>query len=298
MSGRVVIGLGWLLARLPHRFALWLGARFGDLSHRMLRSRRLVAKANIDACFAGRTPAERQRLVRETFRETGRGLVDTAIAWWGHDHRLNGLADIEGSAHLENAYRHNQGVIVLIAHYPSLEIGGRLLNLTQPQAIRAMARQHNNPILDAEFDRRRRHHCEVTFGKTDVRGLLKSLKDNRAVFYAADQNFNRGVVFAPLFGRPAACTTALSDLVARTGAAVVPMWCWRRRDGRYQIKLEPAWEHYPGATRKDDARRMNAWIEDSLADNPAQYLWLHRRFKKQPDDRPFYQRSARRAKHR
>jgi KDO2-lipid IV(A) lauroyltransferase len=35
-----------------------------------------------------------------------------------------------------------------------------------------------------------------------------------------------------------------------------------------------------------DAARMNAWIESEVRSNPAQYLWVHKRFKTRPPGEP------------
>lgn len=298
-TGWPVIWIGWLLAQLPHRLALRIGAGIGRLSYHLLRGRRLVAQTNIAACFPQLDAGGRQRLVKQTFAETGMGLVDTAIALWRSDSRLQELTNIIGLDQLEHAVAQGNGVIVLVAHYPSLELAGRLLNLTQNPPVLGMARKHNNPLLDAALERGRHRHCERTFSKKDTLGLMRALKKGRAVFYAADQNFNHGFVFAPFFGVTASCVTALADLAERTDSTVVPMWCDRLADGHYRIELEPSWVDYPGDDRVASARRMNQWIERKLGENPAHYLWLHRRFKNQPEgSAPFYPERARRRKHR
>ena len=88
-------------------------------------------------------------------------------------------------------------------------------------------------------------------------------------------------------------------MAARSGAAVVPMWCTRRRSGSYLLEFEAPWTDYPSGDPVADATRVNAWIEGRVRACPEQYLWVHRRFKTRPYGEPlFYPRAARRAKDR
>ena len=49
--------------------------------------------------------------------------------------------------------------------------------------------------------------------------------------------------------------------------------------------LEP-WADWPTADPAADAARMNAFIEAQILRDPAQYLWVHKRFKTRPPGEP------------
>jgi KDO2-lipid IV(A) lauroyltransferase len=93
----------------------------------------------------------------------------------------------------------------------------------------------------------------------------------------------RDSVFAPFFGVPAATITGLSRIARLTGAIVVPCVTREIDSGRrYAVRLYPPWESFPSADETADARRMNAFIEARAREMPAQYYWLHKRFKTRP----------------
>jgi KDO2-lipid IV(A) lauroyltransferase len=50
----------------------------------------------------------------------------------------------------------------------------------------------------------------------------------------------------------------------------------------YRVRFLAPWEHWPTGDDDADAAAMNAWIEQEIRRLPAQYLWVHRRFKTRP----------------
>ena len=57
----------------------------------------------------------------------------------------------------------------------------------------------------------------------------------------------------------------------------------------YKVTIQREWKDYPGPSVEADTRRMNAFIEDAVRAHPAQYHWLHKRFKTRPTGvSPFY----------
>ena len=54
----------------------------------------------------------------------------------------------------------------------------------------------------------------------------------------------------------------------------------------YRVRFLEPWADWPTEDAEADARRMNAWIEQEIRRNPAQYLWVHKRFKTRPEGAP------------
>ena len=57
-------------------------------------------------------------------------------------------------------------------------------------------------------------------------------------------------------------------------------------DEGYVLKFFPAWENFPSQDLLADTRRMNAFIEERVRELPAQYYWVHKRFKTRPKGEP------------
>jgi Kdo2-lipid IVA lauroyltransferase/acyltransferase len=58
------------------------------------------------------------------------------------------------------------------------------------------------------------------------------------------------------------------------------------RSGRVTVHLGPAFEDFPGPDPIADLTRFNGFLEAHVRQAPAQYWWLHRRFKTTPQGRP------------
>ena len=104
------------------------------------------------------------------------------------------------------------------------------------------------------------------------------------LWFAPDQDTRRGdSVFVPFFGRPAYSLTSTHQLARLSGAAVLGFAHVRHDDGSYTLRLTPAFEDFPSADATADTARVMAAIETMIRAAPTQYLWIHRRFKRQPD---------------
>jgi KDO2-lipid IV(A) lauroyltransferase len=97
-------------------------------------------------------------------------------------------------------------------------------------------------------------------------------------------------VFVPFFGIRAATITATHHLARLSGAAVIPFFHRRNADGRgYSIRLEAPLEDFPSTDVAADTARVNATVERMVREAPAQYLWIHKRFKTRPEgEAPLY----------
>ncbi|RBP29133.1 KDO2-lipid IV(A) lauroyltransferase [Marinobacter pelagius] len=286
------IAFMWLVAQLPIRLQWWLGKLAGLLAWKLARSRRHITEVNIGLCFPELTEQQQAALVRKAFIANGIGLMELGIAWFRDPAKLTGITRIHGIEHFEKALEAGHGVLLLGGHYSTLDLGGSLV--TEYIEADVMQRDHNNPLMNAVMTRARGRRYGNVLGAKDLRGLFRSLKKNRAVWYATDQDYGRkDIVFAPFFGIPAGTITATSRIAERSRCKIVPFSHFRRDDKPgYDIYFHPALESFPSGNDLEDATRINRTIEQEIRKAPDQYLWMHRRFKTRPDpdDPGFYRR--------
>ena len=281
-------GLGLLrcLCRLPYTWQTAVGRLLGKVSLHLARRRRHIAEVNLSLCYPELAASERHRLLEAHFASLGIGILEMAMSWWGTDRRLRKLATLEGLDNLRAALEGGRGIILLSAHFTTLEIGGRLLSLSVP--FHVLYRDHKNPVLDSVIRAARTRNFDTAIPRGDLRGMLNSLRRNMPVWYAPDQDHGADhALFVPFFGVPAATLTAISRLARVSGAAVVPFFQTRLPGNRgYRLTLYPALENFPGASDDQDLLRINRLIEKQVREQPEQYLWVHRRFKTRPPGVP------------
>ncbi len=279
------LALLWLLTQLPYVFLLALGRGLGRIMLYLAGSRRHIVRRNLELCFPHLSEPEREQLLRENFASMGIAFFEMAMSWWWPKKRLSKLLKVEGLEHLQAAQEQNQGVILMAIHFTTLEIGAALLG--QRHTIDGMYRAHNNPVFDYVQRRgRERHNADSrAIEREDVRGMLKVLRQGRAIWYAPDQDYGpKQSLFVPLFGVPAATVTATSKFAKLGRAQVIPMTQTRLPHAQgYLIKIEPVLSNFPGASDEEDCLRLNQWVEQAISQQPEQYLWAHRRFKTRPE---------------
>ena len=280
----VWLGLAGMRAasRLPQGARMRLGRRLGTVLYRRLAGRREIARRNIARCFAELDDTERRALLEAHFASLGIGLLETALAWWAAERRVMQGVRFEGLAHLERALDTGRGVILLSAHFTTMDLGVRALG--SRVSFDALYRPLGHPLFDEVMRRGRLRGMERALMKQDLRGMLRSLDANRAVWFAPDQaHTGANCARVPFFGIPAPTNTIISRLARRSGAQVIPFFPRREPDGRgYCMTVLPALDAFPGADAAEDAARLNRLVESRVRLAPEQYLWIHRRFKGEP----------------
>ena len=271
-----------LLARLPWPLQRALGRALGGVLRRLLGERRRIASRNLALCFPALDDAARASLLRQHFAALGIGLFEFARAWWGSVAPLRRGSQVDGLEHIEAARAGGRGVIVISGHFTTLEICGRLLCDHVPLA--GMYRPHAQAAMEWAVKHGRLRYAAAMFGRDELRPALRHLKQGGLLWFAPDQDTRRGdSVFVPFFGRPASSLTSTHQLARLSGAAVLAFAHVRRPDGGYTLRLSPAFADFPSEDAVADTSRVMAAIEDMVRAAPAQYLWIHRRFKRQPD---------------
>ncbi len=284
------IGLGLLrvICWLPHSLALAIGRGLGRLVHRLPGGRLGVVHRNIELCFPELTRAERDALAERHFEALGMSLIELGLGRWASDARLVRLTTVEGVEHVLHAVEEGRGVILLSAHFTTLEISGRVLKLKVPP-FDAVYRRFRNPFMTEFFRSGRERSAATTIEKRDIKSMVRRLRDGGIVWYAPDQSYNRkGAEVIRFFGVPSMHTTATSTL-ARLGKAVtLPYFPQRLPDGRYHLRILPPLEGFPSDDLIADTEQYVSVLEEHVRRCPEQYFWVHRKFKDLPESYPDY----------
>ena len=277
----VGIGIAALLARLPWSLQRVLGRGIGRLLMVLFGSRRRVAARNLALCFPELDADAQAALLRRSFEELGIGLFEFARAWWGSVEPMRGKVIVEGLEHLQAARAGGRGVIIISGHFVTLELAARLMCDHAPLA--GMYRPHDGAVMEWAVLRGRLRYATAMFTREELRPALRHLKQGGLLWFAPDQDTRRGdSVFVPFFGQQAYSLTSTHQLARLSGAAVMGFAHVRHDDGHYTLRLTPVFDDFPSADATTDTARVMREIETMIRAAPGQYLWIHRRFKRQP----------------
>ena len=280
-----------LLSRLPRGALLLLGKLLGNLFYLLGRSRRHTTRVNIGLCFNELNPTEQASLVKASIRDNAVGFLETCIAWFNPGQIRPDMIEISGQQHLIDAVSAGQGVILVGAHYSTLDLGGLLMS--KYHKVGVMYRANKNPLFDRFMRNSRQRFCATVIERGDMRSVIRFIRQGGVMWYAPDQDYGpKQSVFAPFFGVEAATITVIPRLVKINNSAVLILAHHRTPDGKgYRVSISKPLSDYPTGDDVVDATTINRYLEDEIRKFPAQYMWLHRRFKTRPKGQPgFYSR--------
>jgi KDO2-lipid IV(A) lauroyltransferase len=285
------LGLLWLVVQLPYTWQLKIGAILGVLTSYVIPKRRKITRVNLKLCFPELSDAERKKLLRDNFASIGIAVIEMAMSWWMPSYKLDKLVTLHGTENADPAFAKGKGIILLGAHFTTLDLAGRICAEKYPFDV--LYRPPKNKLIHALLLRRRQDSFSNTIDRNDLRSMIRKLAQNRAIWYAPDQDYGRKYsVFVPFFGVNAATITATARLAKMSGAAVMPVFQYRLPKGQgYEIFVHPALTDFPSGNDEQDAIRINQILEEAIRKAPEQYLWAHRRFKTRPEGEPsFYEK--------
>lgn len=273
----------WLIAKLPFKAQIGIGTLLGHLLYISARRRRHITEVNISHCFPELSAQQQHKLVKDTLIANATGIIETALSWWGSDKQVEPLVEVKGLEHVKTALEKEKGILLLGAHFTTLDLAGRLLSYHLDYDV--TYRQHNNPVMDYFITSLREKRFKNVIERKQMRRALKSLKKNRIVWYAGDQDYGRKQsVFAPFFGVPAATISATSRLASFNQSPVLFCAHYRKRDNSgYVMEISAPLESIPSGDDIADATAANKILEETIRKHPEQYMWVHRRFKTRPD---------------
>jgi KDO2-lipid IV(A) lauroyltransferase len=288
---RLLLAVIWLLQWLPLPVLAALGRGLGALAWWLVRSRRAVALRNLALCLPDLSDAQREAIAREHFALVGRRLVELGLTWHADIARLKRMIHVEGDVGL--AERSDRPVMWLVPHFIALDVAAVAAQLFQSRRVVSVYQPQSNPVFDAAmFRARMRFDRGVLFSRFEsARLLMRAVRDGHSFFNLPDMDFGaKDAAFVPFFGVPAATLLAPSRMARALGMVVQPVVAEVLPGGQgYRVRFLDAWSDFPTDDAPADTARMNRWIEDEVRRMPAQYLWVHKRFKTRPKgEAPIY----------
>jgi KDO2-lipid IV(A) lauroyltransferase len=288
LLARALLALVWLLHLLPLSLQAAIGRGLGRVMHALAHSRRRVALRNVELCLPELSVAEREALVREHFQWLARSLLERAVLWYASPERLKRLIQIEGDVHL--AETSDRPVMWLVPHFLAVDVAGAATQLFQTRMVCNVYTAQSNPVLDRALKqgRGRFGRAEMFTRQQSALPMVRAIKRGSAFFNPSDMDFGlRDAAFVPFFGQQAATLLAPSRLARSLGMVVQPVLAETLPGGQgWRVRFLPPWEHWPSDDAGADAAAMNRWIESEIRRCPAQYLWVHKRFKTRPPGSP------------
>jgi KDO2-lipid IV(A) lauroyltransferase len=282
---RTGICLMQVLAVFPLPVTRGLGVALGWALYGLVGARRRVVQANLQLCFPSLGEPERRRLSQQIFVYFAQAWLDRAWLWhapqpWVRRRlRLSGaLQELAG----------NDPTVIFLPHFVGLDAAWAAAALHTPRPSTTIYTDQSNKLVDQWILRGRQRFGHLRlFGRADgVKRIVSALRDGQPLYLLPDMDFGPDdSVFVPFYGLPTATVPSLSRFARLGHAKVVPL-VPRLTPWGYEVEVLPAWTNFPSEDPVADTAFMNARLEDYINTMPAQYYWVHKRFKSRPDGGP------------
>ncbi|HSL23148.1 MAG TPA: lysophospholipid acyltransferase family protein [Vicinamibacterales bacterium] len=283
MEYATVMVIRAMVRLLPFGLVPMVGTTIGLVFYGIDRGHRRLAIANLRAAFPHRSPAECRALARRTFRHFGRLLTALLKFSTMTPDEMRTRVEFAGAERVEDAHALGRGVLLFTGHFGYWELNALVHALRLPP-LAVLARALDNPHLHALLERvRTRTGNSVIYRRGAVRRVLRVLGANGTVAMLIDQHIQSAdAIVVEFFDRPAATTSALAAIAARTGAPVIPVFALPLSGGRYRMVYEhpvpPPASDDPAALR-DFMQRCTDVLEMYVRRYPDLWLWMHRRWR-------------------
>ncbi len=274
----------------PLKFLYILSQLLAKLAYIFASRQREVAKESLGIAFGSSlSPESIKKITISCFEETTRGALEV-LTLTDRPEALKQNITLSGVSNLEQALARGKGVVCVSAHFGNfLLLAVRLQLAGFPMCI--ILRRMRDEKVDNYFLRmRQRLGVEGVYtkpAKTCVDESLAFLKKNGVLFIQMDQNYGSGKgVFVDFFGRKAATATGPVVFALRSKAAIIPAFIIRKPDNTQEIIIEPEFKIEEKATHQETLRHniacLTKIIESYIRKYPAQWSWIHRRWKSRP----------------
>ena len=282
MVSRIGFQLLQVFGYLPLPLLRALGAGVGHVLYFSARWRRHVVLQNLQVCFPEMQEAPRHAMAKQAFVYFAQAWLDRSWLWHGS------AACIEARVRFTGAVQElasDVPTIIFAPHFVGLDVGWTFLSLRIARRFTTIFTPQSNPQAGAWMTAGRSRFGDVQlFQREDgVKVIVSALRDNVWLYLLPDMNFGpEESIFVPFFGEPAATVPSLSRFAKLGRARVLPVLTRMTPTG-YEVEVMPAWNDFPTDDAQADTATMNQRLECYIRTMPAQYFWVHKRFKTRPD---------------
>ncbi|MDD5130062.1 MAG: lysophospholipid acyltransferase family protein [Candidatus Omnitrophica bacterium] len=291
------------------RFAAWVGINICSLIVKVIPAGCLYSFAkNIAALafiFAGKqrkialdslgiafgkekSPKEIEKIAKDCFTYMAKSAVELMF-FFDKPQALKKLVQIQGKENLDKALAAGRGVILVSAHFGNFPLLLGRLAVEGYKAGGIMKPMHDAKMEKIFLEKRKKFGVRTIYSQPRnecVNNSISALRNNELIFIPIDQNFGTAGVFVDFFGEKAATATGPVILAQRTKAALIPCFIIRQPDDQHKIIFEPELKLEEGKDSRDviliNIQRLTNIIESYIRKYPAEWGWIHRRWKSRP----------------
>ena len=278
-----------LFAFLPYSFTVRVGYGLGWIAAHIPSDRAQVVKTNLRLCFPKLSENEINALALEHWKLFGRSVIERSRVWLGTSKQILSFVELKSAVPLGD----RKPRILVNPHFVGLEGGFMALSALGmkndwPRGA-GLYQKMKNPFFNQKMvEWRDRFGAKSIERQSRLRDLIRETRAGNFVVIAPDIDLGpRDSVFVPFFGIPTSTVTSVSRLAKLSDAEVCLMTTLLNAEQTgYICTISAPLPDFPSDDPEKDTARLNSYIEELVRQRPAEYYWVHKRFKHRPPGEP------------
>ena len=277
--------IGFCVSRMPRPVALAIGGWLGTLVFWFAPQQRRLACQHLRDSLPLTDEHSTHTIAKQCFQHLGKTAVEFMQFPRLDNKHIQRYVTFEGIEHVEQALAQGKGAIVLTGHFGNWELLAASISATVAP-LTPIVRELRSPRLNALVSHYRKKAGYATIDRdTGIRQALQCLRRNELLGIVADVDTTVSGVFVDFFGRRAYTPYSPVALALKTGAVILPTFIIRQPDGSHRAIIEPPLALKRTSTKERDlfvnTQQFTKIIESYIRQYPAQWIWMHQRWKTQ-----------------
>lgn len=275
--------VGFCVSRLPRRITLVIGGWLGTLAFWLAPQHRALACDHLRRSLTLSDERRVRTIAKQCFQHLGKTVVEFMQFPRLDRAQIQRYVTFEGVEHVKQALAHGKGAIILTGHFGNWELLAASISATVAP-LTPIVRELRSPRLNALVSRYREKAGYATIDRdTGIRQALQCLRRNELLGIVADVDTTVSGVFVDFFGRRAYTPYSPVAIALKTGATILPTFIIRQPDGSHRAIIESPLALKRTDTKEKDlvinTQKFTKIIESYIRQYPAQWIWMHRRWK-------------------
>lgn len=286
MLNYLALAFLFLISKLPLCISNRIGANLGWLIFQFPIERKKVVLINLQLCFPNLSSNERYLMAKRHFQLLGKSITERGKLWLGSEKEVTSFVQVKSEIDVTDG----KARVYLGMHMVGIEAGliGLSIYLKDKKVqspITLYITMKNSFFNERIKNWRERFGAKMLLRLHSTRELLREVRKGTFVLMSPDMDLGvQDSVFVPFFGVPTCTVTSISRMASLGHAEVCPVVTTLNSDGNtYTCHIGKPLENFPTNDVVADTARMNQFFEEQIKPDPAQYYWVHKRFKNRPE---------------
>lgn len=269
---------------IPYDFCINLGGFLGFLYFKISKDRKDVIN-NLKIAFPDKTIDEILKIKKDFSIHIGKTFME-ALKIFNNQFDFN-RCKIIGKEKLIKALEEKKGVLLLTGHLGNWELLAAFIARLKLSALNVIAKKvYFDKFNDLLVNIRKVNNVKTLLRSISTKEMIKALKNNEFLGILIDQDTDVKSIFVEFFGKLCKTPVGLTNLAMHYKSPVVPIFISRIENNNHIINVEdPVQLSFSDNIENniiENTKKFNEIIENRIKLYPAQWVWMHKRWKHRP----------------